>query len=56
MKTKICNKCKIEKPIEDFHLKKNGQPIWVCKKCGNKYYKERHLKALEYPQYREKED
>lgn len=37
MDTKICNKCKLEKPISEFY-KRNGRPLGLmsrCKKCEN---------------------
>jgi hypothetical protein len=44
MKTKVCSKCKIEKPIEEFHKDKckSGGIQGQCKKCrcedGRKYH------------------
>lgn len=41
VKTKICTKCKIEKPLEEFHKDKNTKDgkSYKCKKCGHEYYK-----------------
>jgi hypothetical protein len=30
---KLCVKCKIEKPISEFYIKKNGRPHSWCNKC-----------------------
>ena len=54
MKTKICNKCKIEKPISEFHKRKDTKDGlgYKCKGCtiiyGKKYYKENKVKIKKY--------
>lgn len=55
MKTKICSKCKIEKPIEDFD-KHNSHKDGLrseCKKCHNEWKRQYRLKNKE--KIREKE-
>ena len=56
-KTKICCKCKIKKPISEFHkdrITKDGlHPD--CKECRRKFYKRNREKILKYhKEYREK--
>ena len=60
-KSKICTKCKVEKPLDEFHKRKIGkfgrQPR--CKVCVAKYYGENREKILEqsrryYEENREK--
>ena len=38
--TKKCNKCLIEKPVEEFYTyktgKRIGKPLYYCKLCGVK--------------------
>lgn len=53
IKTKICSKCKIEKPLTDFH--KNGFDKYgnqkyrgYCKNCANALEKNRYKKKKEY--------
>jgi len=46
METKICNRCGIEKNIEEFTIEK-GKYRNPCKECRNKYLKEYHLKNKE---------
>lgn len=43
MKTKTCTKCGVEKPLLEFHKSKKGKygRNSVCKKCQNKYYREK---------------
>ena len=37
METKVCNKCGIEKPIEDFQFRKDTNSYrHACKECVNK--------------------
>lgn len=40
--TKICSKCKIEKPVSEFHKDKNSSDgyTYACKDCRNAKYKE----------------
>lgn len=46
METKICNKCNLDKPLNEFH--KNGKNTYsLCKICKNKYKKEYNLKNKE---------
>ena len=42
MKTKICNKCNIEKSVDEFHINKLGKDGYhcQCKECKNNYKKE----------------
>ena len=47
IETKICNKCNIEKPIDQFG-KKNNKYLSRCKQCINNYMKEYCLKNKEY--------
>ena len=49
MKTKKCSKCKIEKPLTEFHAnKKNKDGHWGhCKSCRAKYDAEYHAKNRE---------
>ena len=44
METKICTKCKQEKPIIDFHWrnKSKGTRRSECKECHNKFMSERY--------------
>jgi len=55
METKICTKCKIEKPISDYGIVRNRSYKFnsKCKQCNNiqskTYYqsnKEKHKKAV----------
>jgi hypothetical protein len=41
METKVCNKCKIEKSVDEFHINKDGKDGYhsQCKKCKNEYKK-----------------
>lgn len=50
MKTKICSKCKQEKPLSDFHkdrLRKCGYRC-QCKDCIKKWQKENRIKLHSY--------
>ena len=47
MKTKICSKCGIEKPLSEYHkngFDRQGNQKWrgYCKTCANKREKERY--------------
>ncbi len=44
METKICTKCGVEKPIEEFHWrnKTQGTRRSECKECHNKQVKQRY--------------
>ena len=58
MATKICTKCKIERPIELFSKNKkskDGLEIW-CKICRKKMYIAEREKRLEYQRNYKKED
>jgi hypothetical protein len=46
MSTKICSKCKLEKPLVDFHASKLGKfgKRGECKSCGNAYMRQRPTK------------
>jgi hypothetical protein len=53
MKTKICSKCKEEKPISEFYIRTNGYLYSWCKKCSIIYstetmsrYKEQHKEYM----------
>lgn len=51
--TKICSKCKIEKPISEYHkngFKANGEQKYrgYCKDCANKLETERYWKKREF--------
>ena len=38
MKTKVCNNCKLEKPLSEFHVRRENSPDglqYSCKKCGH---------------------
>lgn len=50
---KICNKCNLNKPLDDFYKKTNKKHYSPkCKKCANKYYgnriKDVKIKMIEY--------
>lgn len=52
-KTKVCSKCKVEKPLEDFHKRSGtrvGKPRAACATCANKergvFQNRMRLKAL----------
>lgn len=53
METKVCGKCKIEKPVEQFA--KRGQK-WTskCKQCHNEYYREYWKKSDSYIKHKER--
>lgn len=40
--SKVCCKCKVEKPIAEFSKRRNGSPVANCKDCVNLYSKERY--------------
>ena len=44
--TKICTRCKQEKPIEDFRKRPFGFILNQCKKCENEMNKERRVKKI----------
>lgn len=48
---KICSKCNLNKPITEFHFRKdnNNKPCNRCKKC--KYARQQKLKFENYEQY-----
>lgn len=56
METKLCNKCGIEKPINEFEYRKDrDQYRNTCKKCRNSYKNEyKKKKYKEDAEYREK--
>ena len=63
METKICKKCGIEKPVEEFHKKLDGSSAW-CKECSQerdrKWYAEnkesvRARQKASYPKYAKKQ-
>lgn len=35
MKTKVCADCKLEKPYNQFPIRKKGYPYAYCRKCSN---------------------
>jgi hypothetical protein len=37
---KTCARCKVEKPVSEFRLKKNGRPISYCHPCSREYQRE----------------
>lgn len=49
---KQCNKCFFVKPVEEFARAGNDQYSWMCKKCRNKYDKERRGRG--WPKVEEK--
>lgn len=58
METKICTRCKVDKPIEDFYKRKDGHDIW-CKSCHKSYaaekYPERKARmVIKNKEYRER--
>lgn len=58
MKIKLCCKCEIEKPIEEFYIrsKKKGYYMSICKICAdikNKLYKEQNKERLQEIKKRE---
>ena len=49
METKVCTKCGIEKPLDQF-AKNSSKPDGLspqCKECKHKYYEECYKKAQE---------
>ena len=53
METKICSKCKIEQPLENYHkngFNKNGEQKYrgYCKTCANALEIQRYYKKKEY--------
>lgn len=38
-KTKVCSKCGIRKPIEEYNKKGKGRRQSYCRKCQRKYFK-----------------
>lgn len=49
MDTKVCTKCGIEKPLEQFHKNKTNKDWlhWRCKECMKEYYNNVHKKVYE---------
>jgi transcription elongation factor Elf1 len=41
---KTCNKCNLEKPLEEFHKKRNSGPQPYCKPCSRDYQRELYEK------------
>ncbi len=56
-KTKICNKCNREKPIEEFRLSKSGKDgrRCECRDCQNEMDRERYRKNREFILAKKKE-
>jgi len=60
MNTKICNQCKVEKPLFEFYFRKDRQQYrTICEKCINEYqkqYKQQNKDSLKkwYNDYYEK--
>jgi hypothetical protein len=55
MATKICVRCKVEKPISDFYLKKNGKYHSYCNQCKNQIHRDyRITHRIEIAKYRER--
>jgi hypothetical protein len=52
MPTKVCNKCKVEKPLSAFHTDKtlSSGVRGICKVCGLSYAKSRYHTDPEYKQ------
>jgi hypothetical protein len=54
METKVCNKCKIEKSVDEFHINKGGKDGYhsqckICKNdCKKEYNKTNQSKRREY--------
>ena len=49
METKVCTKCGVEKPLDQF-AKNSSKPDGLspqCKECKHKYYEEYYKKAQE---------
>lgn len=44
MKTKVCKRCKEDKPMKDFRTRPNGFTLNQCKKCESELGKERRMK------------
>lgn len=47
---KICSKCKVPKPLDEFHKRKNGKygRDHYCKDCGNARHRKRYATDLEH--------
>lgn len=50
MKNKICTNCKISKPLNEFHKRKNSKDGYDhhCKICGNSRHRDKYKNDLEY--------
>ena len=47
MESKICIRCKKEKAIDNFHLRKdNGKYRGKCKDCQKKYFANRYVSNI----------
>jgi hypothetical protein len=56
METKVCNKCNLELPISEFHIrdKDRGTYVCVCKECKRKYKKDYRQRPENKEKMREK--
>lgn len=49
LQTKICTKCSLEKPITEFHFRKDRNTYRTeCKECHNKYFQQHYQNNPQY--------
>ena len=42
--TQVCNKCQIEKPVNDYYLQDNHRLFRICKVCIKEHYYKNNYK------------